>query len=98
MDLSLFLHVFSVWASGVLQKEAIAIISYAAPKMIANLYSMFRQLCSYGLEVLDDEGFYKLGGPGVIVEMDESQFAKKPKHHRGNARDEVIKSFRKLKK
>jgi hypothetical protein len=51
---------------------------------------MLRDLCSYGISILEDEGAYKVGGPGVIVEIDESQFAKKPKHHRGDAWDEVI--------
>ena len=49
--------------------------------------SKLRDICSYALTDLGDD--YKIGGPGVIVEMDETQVAKKPKYHVGDARNEV---------
>ena len=43
------------------------------------LYKEFRAICKMHFERYP----IKLGGPGVVVEIDESCFSHKPKHHRG---------------
>ena len=38
-----------------------------------------REVCSMQILSMD----LRMGGPGVVIEIDESQFRHKPKHHRG---------------
>eukprot|EP00094_Tigriopus_californicus_P013188 TCALIF_12754-PA protein Name:"Protein of unknown function" AED:0.30 eAED:0.30 QI:0/-1/0/1/-1/1/1/0/163 len=49
-----------------------------AAKAVGQWFSFYRDVCSHWLE----ENPYKIGGPGVIVEIDESVIAKR-KYHRG---------------
>jgi hypothetical protein len=44
---------------------------------VANLFHKLRQICSLDL----DKKSLKLGGPGKIVEIDESLYANKYQHH-----------------
>ena len=48
-------------------------------KSIVQMYQFLRDVCSAKLVALNGE---KLGGPGFIVEIDESLFRHKPKYHR----------------
>jgi hypothetical protein len=48
---------------------------------IVNWANIFREVCCADLITMD----LRIGGPGVIVEMDESNLNKKPKHNIGSA-------------
>ena len=57
-------------------------LTAVSQKSIIQIYQFLRDVCSAKLVALNGE---KLGGPGVIVEIDESLFRHKPKYHRGRA-------------
>jgi hypothetical protein len=56
-----------------------------AKQTLADWYSFCREVCR--IQILDDwDNGEQLGGPGMIVEIDESKFGKR-KYHRGRHRD-----------
>ncbi|TRY63906.1 hypothetical protein TCAL_14323 [Tigriopus californicus] len=59
-----------------------------AAKAVGQWFSFYRDVCSHWLE----ENPYKIGGPGVIVEIDESVIAKR-KYHRGRLVRERLKAM-----
>ena len=50
-------------------------------KTVIDMFSFFREVCEkhFGKNPI------RLGGPGIMVQIDESCFSHKPKHHRGRA-------------
>ncbi len=50
-------------------------------KTMIDCYSFFREICAVHFEANP----IKIGRPGITVEVDESCFSHKPKHHRGRA-------------
>jgi len=57
-------------------------------KTVTDWCNFFSGVCSNALLSIDSEE-YKLGGPGKIVEIDETLISKKQKYHRGRAYPEV---------
>ena len=47
------------------------------------VYQYCRDVCSW--RILKHDSPLLLGGPGVVVQIDESLFRHKPKNHRGRA-------------
>ena len=56
---------------------------------IIDAFACLREICGRYLQ----ENPIQLGGPGIIVQVDESQFSHKPKHHRGRAAEIPIWVF-----
>ena len=56
---------------------------------IIDAFTCLREICGRYLQ----ENPIQLGGPGIIVQVDESQFSHKPKHHRGRAAEIPIRVF-----
>ena len=52
-------------------------------KTAIQIYQYCRDICSWRLLIHDSP--LMLGGNGVVVQIDESLFRHKPKHHRGRA-------------
>jgi hypothetical protein len=52
-----------------------------AENTVVDWYNCLREICSADLTKMD----LRIGGPGIIVEMNESNLKKKPKHNVGNA-------------
>ncbi len=58
-------------------------------KSVIDCFSFFRELCSLYFQAYP----IKLGGPGIVVQIDESCFSHKPKHHHGRSPNEPIWVF-----
>lgn len=70
-----------LWLSGVSSSAALTLTDHS-PNTVTDYMSYFRQLVVSNLEAEDT----MVGGPGIIVEIDESKIAKR-KHNRGHAVD-----------
>ena len=60
-------------------------------KTAIQIYQYCRDICSWRL--LNHDSPLMLGGPGVVVQIDESLFRHKPKHHRGRATTNEVWGF-----
>ena len=58
-------------------------------KTMIDFYSFFREVCTAYFQTNP----IQLGGPGITVEIDESCFSHKPKHHRGRVSETPIWVF-----
>ncbi|TRY68836.1 hypothetical protein TCAL_03040, partial [Tigriopus californicus] len=77
VSLPLTVSVAWLWAFKVPIVQAVTATGLSAPT-VGQWYSYYRDVCSHWLM----ENPYKIGGPGLIVEVDESVIAKR-KYHRG---------------
>lgn len=73
-------HLLYLWAIDESNKNAI-IKTGLSPKTIIAVFRELRFICKWKFKYTCNEP--SLGGPGCIVEMDESCFRYKQKHHRG---------------
>ena len=78
-----WVHLIYCWASKMGVRMASRQLG-VSEKTIVDCYSFFREICSKYFA----NNPVKLGGPNVIVQIDESCFSHKVKHHRGRAHDQ----------
>ncbi len=72
------MHLAYLWLCRASSSCAIAYHGHSS-HTVSSDYSYFRQLAADSL----DEHELEIGGPGIIVELDESKFGKR-KYHRGH--------------
>ena len=60
-------------------------------KTAIQIYQYCRDICSW--RILNHDSSLLLGGPGVVVQIDESLFRHKPKNHRGRATTREVLVF-----
>jgi transposase-like protein len=82
-DLRKILHSIYLWSIETSLKQA-CILTGLAPSTMVPLYRSLRNFCKKHFE----ENPIRLGGPGIICQVDESLFSHKPKQHRGRASEE----------
>ena len=73
-----WLHAIYLWSQETSVKNSCDTLGLSRPTVIQMFQSM-RNICSTKLE----QEPIQLGGPGIIVQIDESLFRHKPKYHRG---------------
>ena len=78
LSLQTWIHALYLWSERIGEKQASRQAGVSEKTMI-DCYSFFREVCSRYLQANP----IQLGGPGTVVEVDESCFSHKPKHHRG---------------
>ena len=88
ITLQMWLHAMFLWAEGIGVETATHILNLSRRTLVA-IYNFFREICAKYFELNP----IKIGGPGVIVQIDESCFSHKPKHHRGRAPNSQIWVF-----
>ena len=85
LPISKLLHCIYLWALETSVISATAQLAVSA-RTLVDFYNFLREVCSAALI----RNPVQLGGPGRIVQIDESLFAHKPKYHRGRApRNEI---------
>jgi hypothetical protein len=74
--------IFSIykWAVGTSVTQACEEVDISRPTMIL-VYSYLREICRRYFAA----SLIRLGGPGIVCQIDESLFAYKPKYHQGRA-------------
>ena len=82
LPMSKLLHCIYLWA---LETSIVS----ATAQLAVDFYNFLREVCSTALI----RNPVQLGGPGRIVQIDESLFAHKPKYHRGRAPQSEIWVF-----
>ena len=75
-----WLHLMYLWATKASNKQT-QLQTGLSNHTIIDAFACLREICGRYLQ----ENPIQLGGPGIIVQVDESQFSHKPKHHRGRA-------------
>ena len=88
LPMSKLLHCIYLWALETSIVSATAQLAVSAPTLV-DFYNFLREVCSTALI----RNPVQLGGPGRIVQIDESLFAHKPKYHRGRAPQSEIWVF-----
>ncbi len=78
LKLQTWLHAMYLWCERTSVTHAYRQLNISE-KTVIDIYSFFREICSNHFV----RNPVKLGGNGVIVQIDESCFSHKPKHHRG---------------
>ena len=78
LSLQSWVHAMYLWSERCSETMAYRQVNVSEKTMI-DCYSFFREVCSRYLQANP----VKLGGPGVVIQIDESCFSHKPKHHRG---------------
>jgi len=88
LKLQQWIHVIYLWSIGENQKNTVK-LSGVSKRSMVKIYKSLREVCG--------RYFYhnpiRLGGPGRVCQLDESQFTHKVKHHRGRAPQNVIWVF-----
>jgi hypothetical protein len=77
-DLRRIIHSIYLWSIEVPLKQACILTGITKPTMVL-LYRSLRTFCTRYFK----ENPVKLGGSGIVCQVDESLFCFKPKHHRG---------------
>ncbi|XP_042238728.1 uncharacterized protein LOC121877180 [Homarus americanus] len=80
VTLQKWVHAIYLWSERVGERTATRHVNISEKTMI-DCYSFFREVCSKHFQANP----IQLGGLGIIVEIEESCFTQKPKHHRGQA-------------
>ena len=88
LPMSKLLHCIYLWALETSIVSATAQLAVSV-KTLVDFYNFLREVCSAALI----RNPVQLGGPGRIVQIDESLFAHKPKYHRGRAPQSEIWVF-----
>ena len=83
-----WLHLMYLWATKASNKQT-QLQTGLSNHTIIDAFACLRKICGRYLQ----ENPIQLGGPGIIVPVDESQFSHKPKHHRGRAAEIPIWVF-----
>ena len=78
LSLQCFIQVIYYWCTDFLEVQASNVLKIST-RTIQELYGAFRLAC----KTYFDENPIILGGPGVIIQIDESCFSHKVKFHRG---------------
>ena len=80
ISLQSWIHAIYLWCQRISVKTASQMLNLSE-KTVVDMYSFFRQVCSKYFEAHP----IQLGGADTVVQIDESMFCHKPKHHRGRA-------------
>ncbi len=80
ITLQQWLNLMYLWCNKQLENQAVNLCGVGKRSMV-DVYSFFREVCSFYFV----RNPIRLGGAGIICQIDESQFQSKPKHHRGHA-------------
>ena len=80
LPLQTWVHAMFLWCEEVGAQKSSKILGISM-KSIVDVWSFFREVCENHFITNP----IHLGGHGVIVEIDESLFSHKPKHHRGRS-------------
>ena len=88
LSLAKWVHLIYLWSIQTSNQQAHAQTG-VSKQSITNAYACLREICDRYLL----KNPIRLGGPGVIVQIDESCFSHKPKHHRGRAPEHPIWVF-----
>ena len=75
-----------LWCAGLGQKEAGDILGFTSQHTKVDYYNFFRDICSHHISTTP--GLFQFGGPGVVVQVDESVITKR-KYNRGRVVPEV---------
>ena len=80
LKLSQWIHIIYLWSIGESQKDTVK-LSGVSKRSMVEIYASLRAICGQYFK----QNPIRLGGPGQVCQLDESQFAHKVKHHRGRA-------------
>jgi len=69
-----------LWCAGQGQKEAGDVMGFSSQHTKVDYYNFFRDICSHHLQ--NTPGLFQFGGPGHVVQVDESVICKR-KYNRG---------------
>ena len=78
LSLQNWVHIIYCWSVKLTQKQTAAFTNIST-RTIGKCYSCIREICDIHLKNMR----LVLGGPGAVIQLDESLFSKKAKYHRG---------------
>ena len=84
IKLQIWLHLIHCWCIGLTEK-ATTELTNVSRRSVQEVYGAFRMACSRHFA----NNPIKLGGPGKIVQIDESCFSSKPKYNRGRSKPQL---------
>ena len=79
ISLPQWVHLIYLWSLQESNNKTIVMVGIKANKSVVDAYASLREICQRYLMANP----IQLGGPGIVLELDESCFSHKPKHHRG---------------